>query len=68
MAIQTIDKLIGEVVVLALQSDLRESNYDVSLVRISATTHSETMKRAYQDMDIKEMLEGKFRKVRAHVK
>lgn len=61
------EKSSEEVEILALQSDLRASNFVASLARNPTTLLIETMKRAYHEMKVEEMLEGKFKKVRTHI-
>lgn len=64
IAMQSIDELSDEVAALGLQSGLKTSNYVRSLARKSAATLAKAMKRAYQEMDMEEMLKEKFRKAR----
>lgn len=63
--IKSVEKLINDVAILALQSGFRASNDSTSLTKKPATTLSKAMKRAYQEMDVEEMLEWKFKKARA---
>lgn len=64
---QSADRSSDKVIILALQSGLRASNFMTSFLRNSTTSLVEITGRAYQDMNVEEMLYKKFMKVRARV-
>lgn len=63
--IQQANNPLDKVAVLALLLGLKASNFAEKLARKPPTTLVETTKRAYQVMDVEEMLEGKFQRARS---
>lgn len=65
VAMQLVDKPSNETAIFALQLGLRNSNFVTSLIRNPAALLAKVMQKANQEMDVEEMLKGKFWKARA---
>lgn len=64
MALQTVDKPSDEDAILALQSRLKGSNFATRLAIKPTRNLSEAIERAYREMEVEDMLDGKFKEAR----
>lgn len=62
-----VDNPFDEVAILAVQARLKGNDFVSKMVRKPTSTLTKAIKRAYQEMDVEEMLEGKFKEAKTKV-
>lgn len=61
---QSVDRPSNEVAIIASQQGLQASNFAASLARNPTSSLAKVMNKAYHEMHVEEILEGKLKKVR----